>query len=144
MTKAYLIPDTPCGCVEPGTAPARTVPIRRLDVRSFIITPKDGERLDARKQVTLKGIAFDSGYGIQEVVVSTDKGASWRPAQLGKDFGNYSFREWSFPWIPPRAGRYQLMVRATNRIGESQPSQALWNPAGYLRNVVEHVDVMVG
>jgi sulfite dehydrogenase (cytochrome) subunit A len=144
MTKAYLIPDTPCGCVEPGTAPARTVPIRRLDVRSLIITPKDGERLDARKQVTLKGIAFDSGYGIQEVVVSTDKGASWRPAQLGKDFGNYSFREWSFPWIPPRAGRYQLMVRATNRIGESQPSQALWNPAGYLRNVVEHVGVMVG
>jgi len=33
------------------------------------------------------------------------------------------------------------MVRATNRIGESQPMEALWNPGGYLRNVVEHVDV---
>jgi sulfite dehydrogenase (cytochrome) subunit A len=143
MRKAYLIPDTPCGCVEPGAAPAHTVPINRLDVRSLMITPGNGERLAARKAVALKGIAFDSGYGIDEVVVSTDNGASWRPAQLGKDLGNYSFREWSLQWTPPRMGRYSLMARATNRIGESEPSEALWNPAGYLRNVVEHVEVTV-
>lgn len=143
MRKAYLIPDTPCGCVEPGSAPAHTVPINRLDVRSLMIAPTGGERLAARKAVALKGIAFDSGYGIQEVVVSTDNGASWRPAQLGKDLGNYSFREWSLQWTPPRMGRYSLMARATNRIGESEPSEALWNPAGYLRNVVEHVNVTV-
>lgn len=143
MRKAYLIPDTPCGCVEPGSAPAHTVPINRLDVRSLMIAPTGGERLAARKAVALKGIAFDSGYGIQEVVVSTDNLASWRPAQLGKDLGNYSFREWSLQWTPPRMGRYSLMARATNRIGESEPSEALWNPAGYLRNVVEHVDVTV-
>src|SRR5438046_6785716 len=28
MKPAYRIPDTPCGCVEPGTAPKSTVPIR--------------------------------------------------------------------------------------------------------------------
>jgi hypothetical protein len=33
------------------------------------------------------------------------------------------------------------MVRAFNGIGESQGAQPLWNPAGYLRNVIEHVDV---
>ena len=143
MRKAYLIPDTACGCVEPGTAPAHTVPINRLNVRSLVVAPRDGERLAAGKAVSLKGIAFDSGYGIQDVAVSTDSGANWRPAQLGKDFGSYSFREWSFQWTPPRKGRYTLMARATNRVGESQPSEALWNPAGYLRNVVEHVDVTV-
>jgi DMSO/TMAO reductase YedYZ molybdopterin-dependent catalytic subunit len=143
MRKAYLIPDTPCGCVEPGTAPAHTVPINRLDVRSLIVAPSGDERLTAGKAIALKGIAFDSGYGIQEVVVSTDNGASWRPAQLGKDLGNYSFREWSFQWTPARRGHYSLRARATNRIGESQPSEALWNPAGYLRNVIERVDVMV-
>ena len=37
-----------------------------------------------------------------------------------------------------------LMVRAFNRIGESQGAQPLWNPAGYLRNVIEHVDVQAG
>jgi hypothetical protein len=30
-------------------------------------------------------------------------------------------------------------VRAFNRSGQSQPMQALWQPAGYMRNVVEHV-----
>jgi sulfite dehydrogenase (cytochrome) subunit A len=143
MRKAYLIPDTPCGCVEPGTAPVRTVPINRLDVRALIIDPTEGRGLTAGKAVALKGLAFDSGYGIQEVVASTDGGASWRQAHLGKDLGNYSFREWSFEWTPLRAGRYSLMARATNRIGESQPSGALWNPAGYLRNVIEQVHVAV-
>jgi sulfite dehydrogenase len=142
MRKAYLIPDTPCGCVEPGSSPAHTVPINRMDVRSLIVTPQDGAGLQANTAVTVKGVAFDGGAGIQEVMVSTDKGANWRPAQLGKDLGNYSFREWSFPWTPQRKMSYRVMVRATNRIGESQPSEPLWNPAGYLRNVVEHVDVM--
>jgi sulfite dehydrogenase (cytochrome) subunit A len=32
-------------------------------------------------------------------------------------------------------------VRAFNTIGESQDIQPLWNPAGYLRNVIEHVDL---
>ena len=36
------------------------------------------------------------------------------------------------------------MVRAVNSIGESQGIQPLWNPTGYLRNVVEHVDLVVG
>jgi hypothetical protein len=31
MRRAYLIPDTPCGCVEPGTSPAHMVPINRMD-----------------------------------------------------------------------------------------------------------------
>jgi hypothetical protein len=34
------------------------------------------------------------------------------------------------------------MVRAVNRVGESQPAEPLWNPAGYLRNVIEHIDVI--
>ena len=33
------------------------------------------------------------------------------------------------------------MVRAVNRFGESQGLEPLWNPAGYLRNVVEQVEV---
>jgi DMSO/TMAO reductase YedYZ molybdopterin-dependent catalytic subunit len=143
MRKAYLIPDTPCGCVAPGTAPTHTVPINRLDVRSLIIAPSGDQRLVGGKPVVLKGIAFDSGYGIQEVLVSTDSGVTWKRAELGKDLGNYSFRKWSFEWNPPRKGAYTLMARATNKIGESQPSEALWNPAGYLRNMIERVKVAV-
>ena len=144
MNPAYRIPDNPCGCVAPGTAPKRTVPINRMTVRSFIITPAAGARLPAAGPVTLKGIAFDQGYGIREVELSDDGGATWRRTQLGPDLGRYSFREWSASWQPPRPGAYRLLVRAFNTIGESQDTEPLWNPAGYLRNSIEHIDVQVG
>jgi sulfite dehydrogenase (cytochrome) subunit A len=35
-------------------------------------------------------------------------------------------------------------VRAINRIGQSQPMARLWNPACYMRNVVETVRVHAG
>lgn len=143
MKKAYRIPDTPCGCVEPGTAPARTVPISRMNVRALIAAPASGARVAVGRPVTLKGVAFDGGYGVTEVHVSSDQGATWRPARLGRDLGKYSFREWSFNWTPAKPGTNRLMVRALNRVGESQSSEPLWNPSGYLRNEIEHVDLRV-
>jgi hypothetical protein len=144
MKPAYRIPANACGCVEPGTAPKETVPINRMTVRSFIATPESGARVAAGRPTTLKGIAFDGGYGIQEVQVSGDGGATWHRVDLGPDLGRYSFREWSAAWTPARPGAHRLMVRAFNRIGESQGREPLWNPAGYLRNVIEHVDVDAG
>ena len=143
MKPAYRIPDTPCGCVEPGTAPKATVPINRMTVRSFLTSPEPGTRLAGGRQAMLKGIAFDGGYGIREVEISDDGGTTWRRAALGRDLGPYSFREWSAVWTPPRSGAAKVMVRAFNRIGESQGTEPLWNPAGYLRNVIESVEYQV-
>ncbi|MGY2938788.1 hypothetical protein ACVW1A_004019 [Bradyrhizobium sp. LB1.3] len=41
------------------------------------------------------------------------------------------------------AGSHELKVRATGNGGETQPDTPRWNPAGYLRNVVETVRVTV-
>jgi sulfite dehydrogenase (cytochrome) subunit A len=139
MKTAYRIPDTPCNCVEPGTAPKATIPINSLTVRSFITNVVDGAKLKAGS-ATLKGIAFDGGKGIKEVAVSIDGGESWTPAKLGKDLGKYSFREWKLK-VKLAAGPQQLKVRATSNAGETQPMEPKWNPAGYLRNVVETVRV---
>jgi sulfite dehydrogenase (cytochrome) subunit A len=140
MKTAYRIPNTPCGCVEPGTAPKATIPINRFTVRSFITSVADDAKVKSRKTTTLKGIAFDGGKGIKDVVVSIDNGQTWTPAKLGKDLGRYSFREWTLP-VKLVPGIYDLRVRATNNAGDTQPMEPLWNPAGYLRNVVETVRV---
>ena len=139
MKTAYRIPDNDCNCVEPGTAPKATIPINRFTVRSFITNVTDGTRLKAGV-TNLKGIAFDGGKGIKDVAVSADGGKTWETARLGKDLGKYSFREWSFP-VKLSAGTHELKVRATSNDGKTQPMEALWNPAGYLRNVVETVRV---
>jgi len=139
MKTAYRIPDNDCNCVEPGTAPKATIPINRLTVRSFITNVADGAKLKAGG-TTLKGIAFDSGKGIKDVAVSTDGGKTWASARLGKELSKYSFREWNLP-VKLSAGAYELKVRATSNDGKTQPMDALWNPAGYLRNVVETVRV---
>ena len=143
MRTAYRIPDNTCACVAPGTAPAKTVPIGRFNVRSFITSLADGTTVAAGREHIVRGIAFDGGYGITEVALSSDGGHTWVEAQLGEDLGKYSFREWRAPFKPTRRGAYELKVRAVNRIGQSQPMTALWNPPGYMRNVAETTRVTV-
>src|SRR5438309_6969451 len=140
MKTAYRIPDNDCNCVEPGAAPKATIPINRVKVRSFITNVADGAKLKAGTQSTLKGIAFDGGKGIRDVAVSTDGGNTWAQAKLGADLGKFSFREWQMP-VRLAVGEYDLKARATSNGGEVQPMEPLWNPAGYLRNVVETVRV---
>jgi hypothetical protein len=141
MKSAYRIPDTPDNSIEPGTTPKATIPINRFTIRSFITSVADGTKLRAGN-TTLQGIAFDSGKGIKDVAVSTDGGKTWTPARLGNDLGKYSFREWKLP-VKLAAGSHDLKVRATSNSGETQPDQPRWNPAGYLRNIVETVHVTV-
>ncbi len=141
MDPAYRIPDNAGACVPPGTAPGKTVPITRFNVRSFITSLEDGAKVKTGQSLTVRGIAFDGGYGIRDVVFSADAGRTWSTAELGKDLGKYSFREWTAPFTPKASGEQRLLVKATNIIGQSQPFEPLWNPSGYMRNVVESVTV---
>jgi DMSO/TMAO reductase YedYZ molybdopterin-dependent catalytic subunit len=141
MATAYRIPDNACACVAPGTKPERTVPVNRMNVRSFITSLAEGAHVPTGRATVVKGIAFDGGKGIKSVAFSSDGGATWREAQLGQDLGNYSFREWSIALTPAQPGLLGLQVKATNQAGQTQPLEAAWNPAGYMRNVIESVNV---
>lgn len=143
MSTAYRIPDNDCACVEPGGKPDRTRPIGRFNVRSFITNVADGDRLPAGQPVALSGIAFDGGRGIRSVEWSRDGGQTWQPAALGDDLGRYSFREWKAEFTPAAAGGFTLQCRATTHGGETQPAAPRWNPAGYMRNVIESVRVTI-
>ncbi len=140
MKTAYRIPDNDCACVAPGTKPDKTVPINRFNVRSFVTSHADGARLKAGRTTELRGIAFSGGDPVKQVLVSTDGGRRWQPSRLGEDAGRYSFRPWRLDVTLP-AGRHAIQVRAQTAGGETQPLEAAWQPAGYMRNVVETVQV---
>ena len=65
-------------------------------------------------------------------------------ANLGEDYGEYSFRTWDISWTPPRPGRYSILVRATDEKGNTQPDEGVWNPGGYLWNKIEREEFVVG
>src|SRR5215468_11667649 len=112
MKTAYRIPDNECACVPAGGKPDKTVPIGRLDVRSFITNLADQAKVKAGAATAVRGIAFDGGHGIKEVALSIDGGKTWKPTQLGRDLGKYSFRAWQTTVKLP-AGAQTLMARAT-------------------------------
>lgn len=141
MDPAYRIPDNACGCVEPGQTPTSTVPLSTMPVRSFITNVDNGATLSAGSPTLVKGIAFDQGYGIDQVLLSTDGGQHWKATRLGKDYGDFSFRQWETQVALKLGQSYQFQSLAINRIGESQQLHAKWNPSGYLRNAVETVHV---
>jgi hypothetical protein len=50
-------------------------------VNSLITSPADGQRFDRNQPVDVNGIAWDGGYGIRFVAVSTDDGETWHPGE---------------------------------------------------------------
>jgi len=118
-------------------------PITEMMVNSLITNIESGQRFRLSQSIDLKGIAWDGGYGIQQVEVSIDEGKSWREAVIGDDYGRFSWRQWHFRFKPHKKGSYRLMVKATNRSGVTQTLQLIPNPAGYHHNLVQTIDLQV-
>ena len=116
---------------------ATSTPITEIVVNSLITSHRDGAKVNAGK-LTVSGLAWDGGYGIRTVDVSTDEGKTWSTAALGEDLGKFAFRPWSFE-LNANPGKNTLMVNAINMIGQTQTSQLLFNGAGYHNNVMQSI-----
>jgi DMSO/TMAO reductase YedYZ molybdopterin-dependent catalytic subunit len=147
MKLGYRIPDTPRGNTTPEDVKAGKVnmmPIARMPVRSFLVSPDGSSKIPAGMTVVLRGTAF-SGYGrVTRVEISDDGGKNWTVAKLGEEYGAYSFRTWEAPWKPKAPGKYWVAVRATDDQGNTQPDEAVWNPGGYLWNRIEKQELVAG
>ena len=114
-------------------------PITEIIVNSLITSHADGANLTAGAEVG--GIAWDGGYGISSVEVSTDGAKSWVPAKLGENLGPFAFRAFSHPLTTK--GKHTVMARATNKIGQTQTTELNHNPPGYHHNVVHSITLNV-
>jgi DMSO/TMAO reductase YedYZ molybdopterin-dependent catalytic subunit len=138
---AYTIPDTPHANVEPGETGVKMIPINRMVPRSFATNITSGVKVNAAAPTMVRGIAFGGDCGVASVDFSIDRGKSWQQAQLGKDEGKYGFRQWQTQLTLPAAGEYSVRFRCTNSSGEAQPDTPNWNSAGFMRNVVETINI---
>ena len=141
MATAYTVPDTPHANIKPGQTGVKMVPISRMVPRSFFTNIADGASLPAGSVATIRGIAFGGDAGVARVELSMDDGRTWQPATLGKDHGKYSFRRWQLDIPQLMKGGHSLMVRCTNAAGDIQPATSNWNTGGFMRNVVETVQL---
>lgn len=139
---AYTIPDTPHASMEPGQTGVKMVPINRMVPRSFITNVKAGDTLRVGAPTTVRGIALGGDTGVARIDFSSDGGATWHNAALDSDEGKYSFRRWQAAFTPAARGNCTLMVRCTNSDGVAQPDRPNWNPAGFMRNVIETTTVI--
>jgi DMSO/TMAO reductase YedYZ molybdopterin-dependent catalytic subunit len=121
---------------------ATSTPITEMVVNSLITSHADGATVKPGK-VTVSGLAWDAGYGISSVEVSTDGGKTWSSATLGNDLGRYAFRPWSFE-LNAKRGNNTVTANATNAIGQTQTATLIWNPAGYHNNVMQTVTLVAG
>jgi len=118
-------------------------PITEMVINSMITAPRNGHGMQVAETAEIRGLAWDGGYGIRRVDISVDGGETWREAALGKDIGRFGFRSFRFPFTPARAGKYQVLAKASNGVGQTQAEKLIFNPAGYHNNVIRPLTVDV-
>ncbi len=88
---------------------------------------KVSSRIDApgpyntlKGDVAFRGIAFGGYNGVRSVALSFDEGKRWHPAHIDPSPSRYAWVKWQYNWRGPKPGAYQVHVKATNHLGESQ------------------------
>ena len=101
-----------------GARPAGAV--SAMNVKSAFSRPVDGAILEGRR-FTIRGAAWAGENRVHQVEVSTDAGKTWLKAVLKQQPLPYSWALWQLEWKIPGKGEYELVVRATNDQGTTQP-----------------------
>ncbi len=144
MKSAYRIPlgKFPIVARFASQETAVNTPITEMVVNSLLTSHADGATVKAGGNVTVGGLAWDAGYSIHAVEISTDGGNNWTAAALGEDIGRFAFRTFSHAVAVPMKGSYKIMARATNKIGQGQATALIANPAGYHHNVIQTLNLV--
>jgi DMSO/TMAO reductase YedYZ molybdopterin-dependent catalytic subunit len=71
----------------------------------------------------IAGIAFAGDRGISKVEVSTDGGNTWQSASIKDPLSSNSWVLWALDWIPQNKGKYNIVVRATDKAGSIQTAE---------------------
>jgi DMSO/TMAO reductase YedYZ molybdopterin-dependent catalytic subunit/mono/diheme cytochrome c family protein len=136
--KAYRMPDKP---IKPGEAwdPVKNgKAVEYILTQTIFTTPWAGAKV-VPGQVQVRGKAFTGKGHITRVDISLDEGKSWQPTRLSK-LKDRAWQEFEFDMTAIEGKTYNLLARATDSSGYSQPLTQEWNPKGYLYNAVDKLE----
>ena len=113
-----------------------------IRVRSLIGRPADGEEI-AKGPVEIAGTAWSGAAPIETVEVSVDGERTWLAADLAPSGTPFGSTPWRLTWQSPSRGPCLIAARATDRAGNTQPLEPVWNAQGYGNNVVQRVRITI-
>lgn len=142
---SYRVPIKPMVPGDKGD-PKNFKILESMPVRSIITNPANGAKLSGgTREIKLRGAAWAGDRTVQQVDVSTDFGATWTKAKLGKPKNKYDWQRWTATVKLPSDGYYEIWTRGTDSKGVMQPHLAgFWNPQGYGGNAMHRIAVLVG
>ena len=118
-----------------GDAGPALVPITEMLVKAEIARPEINEIIPAGSSYLVAGGAWTSASEITKVELSTDGGASWQLVTLKEPSQQNAWRLWEFEWkTPSKPGRYNLIARATDAEGRTQPDERDADRGTYMIN----------
>ncbi len=109
--------------------------LESMPVRSVITFPADGTRLAAgTKKLDLRGHAWAGDWDIKTVDISIDAGKTWKSAKVNPPANKFAWQRFTASVDLPSSGYYEVLSRATDSNGVTQPFTAdQLEPAGLRR-----------
>jgi len=117
----YRVPLQPVGpCEKFSFTLENSRPTWHIRLMSYILAPGPGAEL-AAGPVAVSGVAYNDGsIRLEAVLVSADKGRSWRPAEFDPPESPYAWYQWSTE-LDLAPGAYEIWARAVD--GSPVPSR---------------------
>ncbi len=134
----YRLPERPLA-PDDDAAQTQFNVIEDMPVRSIITAPSAQLRLHVGAPVDIAGWAWAGRIPVSAVHVSSDGGRSWERAELDSTEERWAWRRFRWTGVANAPGPIEIIARAFDVLGRSQPLSSQWNPRGYCNNACHRI-----
>jgi len=119
-------------------------PLSDMQIKAEISRPAQGEAVPRNSNFRVRGAAWTGENEITKVELSTDGGATWSETRLLGTPKQNAWRLWEFDWrTPSKTGKVDLIARATDSDGKTQPIHRDRDRGTYMINHLLPVTVQI-
>jgi len=105
-----------------GVGNLQSQPLPAIQIKSVITGPINGAVV-RRGKVEVRGLAWSGCGTVSKIQLSADGGANWKEASLEDGGSRYDWVRWNVTLVLNKAGAVELLAKASDSAGNSQPLQ---------------------